>query len=826
MSAHSSHGSPRQRITIGKLLPLLLLSAAVGLRCGQEQNSTSQPQAESTAARRSAATITAGCGAGELIAAINTANNEATNPGADIIELPSGCTYSFTTVDNYWYGANALPAITSDITIRPVAGGSGVIIERAAAAAANFRLFFVAGEPTEAAILPAGSLTLEAVTLRGGVAQGGNGGTGSIGGGGGLGAGGAIFSQGSLVLRNVTVTNNQAVGGAGAAGGVAAVQAGGGGGMYGSGGAGGTTSAGGGGGMRDDGQAGTAGGNGGAGPVSMSGGQSGANGGAGGAGSNVSVGSTPSGATAAGGAGGGLSLLGGTGGGGVMPGAAGDGGGGGDAASKNGGGGGGGFGGAGAKSNAAATVGGGGGGGGFGGGGGGGGGTGVLGGGGGGGVGGGGGGAVVGESGGGGGFGGGGSRGGFGGFGGGGGSFAAPSRFGGGTAAMPNGAGGAGFGGAVFQMYGSLTIANSTLQGNRAVGNSGPGGVGAGAGLGGGVFCLNCTAKIDNATLAGNRTSSMGTGAGGALYVLSLGKTADGAANATAMATLRNSILADSLDLAMTPMATGDVFANQSSGTVTIDVNAPNVIESDIATFGGPMVMGTPTKADPMLGTLTQNGGPTPTMAIAMGSAANGAGAQAVCVAVGGVDQRGLSRSTTTCDIGAFEFRDNGTLCRNTMDCGSGNCVEGVCCNTACTEVCNSCLAANKQDGMNSGTCGFRKSTAICRPANGICDVADTCSGTGAACPADMVRPNTFVCRQATGACDQAETCDGSNIGCPMDRKKAMGTICKPAGSGINMACDPADYCDGIRNSCPANFSAYGTACGTSQMCNGTGRCL
>jgi hypothetical protein len=375
-------------------------------------------------------------------------------------------------------------------------------------------------------------------------------------------------------------------------------------------------------------------------------------------------------------------------------------------------------------------------------------------------------------------------------------------------------------------MYGSLTIANSTLQGNRAVGNTGPGGVGAAAGLGGGVFCLNCTAKIDNATLAGNRTSSTGTGVGGALYVLSLGKTADGAANATAMATLRNSILADSLDLAMTPMATGDAFANQSSGTVTIDVSSPNVIESDIGTFGGAMVMGTPTKADPMLGTLMQNGGPTPTMGIAVGSAANGAGAQAVCVAVGGVDQRGLSRSTTTCDIGAFEFRDNGALCRNTMECGSGNCVEGVCCNTACTEVCNSCLAANKQDGMNSGTCGFRKSTAICRPANGICDAPDTCSGTGAACPADMVRPNTFVCRQATGACDQAETCDGSNIGCPMDKKKAMGTICKPAGSGINMACDPADYCDGIRNSCPANFSAYGTACGSSQMCNGTGRCL
>jgi hypothetical protein len=59
---------------------------------------------------------------------------------------------------------------------------------------------------------------------------------------------------------------------------------------------------------------------------------------------------------------------------------------------------------------------------------------------------------------------------------------------------------------------------------------------------------------------------------------------------------------------------------------------------------------------DPGLGALANHGGPTPTLDITLGDAATGAGDPAVCVgaAVGGVDQRGLSRPAQ-CSIGAFE---------------------------------------------------------------------------------------------------------------------------------------------------------------------------
>ena len=37
----------------------------------------------------------------------------------------------------------------------------------------------------------------------------------------------------------------------------------------------------------------------------------------------------------------------------------------------------------------------------------------------------------------------------------------------------------------------------------------------------------------------------------------------------------------------------------------------------------------------------------------------------------------------------------NGSICTLAGDCASGNCIDGVCCNTQCADRCTSCLAAN-----------------------------------------------------------------------------------------------------------------------------------
>ncbi|MCA9997081.1 MAG: hypothetical protein KDE56_15090, partial [Anaerolineales bacterium] len=59
------------------------------------------------------------------------------------------------------------------------------------------------------------------------------------------------------------------------------------------------------------------------------------------------------------------------------------------------------------------------------------------------------------------------------------------------------------------------------------------------------------------------------------------------------------------------------------------------------------------TAADPKLGAMAENGGPTPTMALLAGSAAIDAGNDATCISN---DQRGVARPQgARCDIGAFE---------------------------------------------------------------------------------------------------------------------------------------------------------------------------
>lgn len=56
--------------------------------------------------------------------------------------------------------------------------------------------------------------------------------------------------------------------------------------------------------------------------------------------------------------------------------------------------------------------------------------------------------------------------------------------------------------------------------------------------------------------------------------------------------------------------------------------------------------------ADPLLGVLADNGGPTPTRALSAGSPALDAGNDAACP---GTDQRGVLRNQGSCDIGAYE---------------------------------------------------------------------------------------------------------------------------------------------------------------------------
>ena len=547
---------------------------------------------------------------GETASLISQIANANANPGPDTVNLGAGCSYSVTAVNNNWYGPNGLPEIKSDITIeghgatiiRPLVFVEGNVIKQTP----NFRLFFVGADPASAAtdnyVTPgAGKLTLRDVTLQGGVIHGGN----SKSGGGGAGMGGAIFSQGTVVIERSTITGNSATGGSSGDG------------SAGSGGGGIATKSTGftGGGFGDGTFPGGSGGSTPGGNLS----------GAGGAGFRTTENGAPPTSGAAGDGGGPLTGTGGFGGGSstTTEGAGGDGsGGGGDASNAFGsqGGNGGGFGAGGGFGSATAGAGGGG-------------------------VGGGGGGAASGGGGGVGAGGGGGFDGGDGGFGGGGGDsssgpgdVAGAGGFGGGHGVAGSGVGGgggAGMGGAIFNMQGALTIRSSTLTANAATGGAGSGtGGNPGLGLGGAVFNLNGTLTATASTIAGNTALSDGRSIYSLMY--------DGAATRAAQTVLRDTIVANGsgpFDLAVDKPLNVTGALNDAAGSSSASVGEFDDVPLRAARNAG-TISGTPVTADPKLGPLQDNGGPTKTMAPASDSPVVDAGS-----AFGlGTDQRGLPR--------------------------------------------------------------------------------------------------------------------------------------------------------------------------------------
>lgn len=564
----------------------------------------------------------------DLQAASNTPNIPT------VINLQPGVVYTLKDVNNYWYGPTGLPPIDSDVTIH----GNGATIARDPNADV-FRLFYVSGGME----LSPGKLTMDNVTLENGLAKGGD----SYGGGGGMGAGGGIFNQGALNLTSVTLANNEALGGSSGVAGLGD----------------------GGGGIGHDAYGGQGGGFGGSvGSFGGSGGKSGVYGGGGGGGfvAGSDGGEGENDATNdpyylnARGAGGGLGHMGGS------FGTAGDGGDGGSivpitASSAAFNGDGGNFGNGGSE------------------------GLGTFGAGGGGGVGGGGGGGTSGGSfggldldggaGGSGGFGGGGGgQFGLGGFGGGGGSFE-DGGFGGGygngyNGTLRIGGGGAGLGGAIFNMgadsahatSGQASLIDCTLVANRAVGGDGANG---GDGYGAALFNLDGQVILTNDTVANNTVAGgnneepligapLSEGAG-AVYNLADNYDIDTGAAVNAGLILNNNILATTnggVDLVSSALffslfdpVTLDVAT--VTGSHNLVMNATGLFDANVITQ----------TANPNLGPLQDNGGPTWTMALTTNSPAFAAGDPSL-TGLPLTDQRGLARVVNNqVDLGAFEIQ-------------------------------------------------------------------------------------------------------------------------------------------------------------------------
>jgi hypothetical protein len=145
--------------------------------------------------------------------------------------------------------------------------------------------------------------------------------------------------------------------------------------------------------------------------------------------------------------------------------------------------------------------------------------------------------------------------------------------------------------------------------------------------------------------------------------------------------------------------------------------------------------------------------------------------------------------------------------CGGPLECPSGFCVDGVCCDTACgggdpTD----CLACSVAGGASSdGTCAPAAPGALCRPGAG-CDAAERCDGAGGACPPDAPASDGAPCDDGD-ACTRTDVCLGGACA-------GADPVQCPAGDACYaLACDPAT------GTCHGAAAPLGTPCDDGDPC-------
>ena len=173
---------------------------------------------------------------------------------------------------------------------------------------------------------------------------------------------------------------------------------------------------------------------------------------------------------------------------------------------------------------------------------------------------------------------------------------------------------------------------------------------------------------------------------------------------------------------------------------------------------------------------------------------------------------------------------DDGNFCNGAETCQFGLCNTGtpLVQGTECRSSAGSCDIAETCDGTGAACPAdvFAAVDTVCNPGSGdLCDPDEVCSGTpGEACPADFFAAVETVCNPSGDVCDPDELCSGvADEACPADFFEPVTTVCNPSGD----VCDPDELCAGVAGqACPADtVEPDGTSCADGTVCNGAETC-
>ncbi|MFZ0250234.1 MAG: right-handed parallel beta-helix repeat-containing protein, partial [Acidimicrobiales bacterium] len=190
---------------------------------------------------------------------------------------------------------------------------------------------------------------------------------------------------------------------------------------------------------------------------------------------------------------------------------------------------------------------------------------------------------------------------------------------------------------------GAPTVTDSTISGNYA------------ASEGGGIYLNLTTMTVTTSTISGNTAG----GSGGGIYnyessLIIVSSTISGTSGGGGIYNYSDTY-PGSVSIAGTIVATNG--ANCAGTAITDD--GYNLEDDAAASCGFSTASHDVVGQSPDLGTLANNGGPTETMALLPGSPAIDAIPNPTTVSIGtlcaGTDQRGVSRKTPMCDIGAYD---------------------------------------------------------------------------------------------------------------------------------------------------------------------------